>query len=102
MPRIGTVDERYQSYNVEMFEVTGGKFWKPYGTGVRCCADATAPSAAPSSGGDTPAGMNSALYEIALPIDLTKTSGCTRPAYVRVSGPSGFGAALAPGHAFHS
>ena len=30
MKRIGTVDERYQSYNVEMLEVTGGKFWKPY------------------------------------------------------------------------
>jgi hypothetical protein len=24
MPRIATVDERYQSYNVEMLEVTGG------------------------------------------------------------------------------
>ena len=31
MPRIATVDERYQSYNVEMLEVTGGNFWKPYG-----------------------------------------------------------------------
>src|SRR4051812_20841891 len=31
MARVGTVDERYQSYNVEMLEVTGGKFWKPYG-----------------------------------------------------------------------
>jgi hypothetical protein len=31
MPKIGTVDERYQSYNVEMLEVTGGKFWRPYG-----------------------------------------------------------------------
>jgi hypothetical protein len=30
MPRIGTVDERYQSYNIEMVEVTGGRFWKPY------------------------------------------------------------------------
>ncbi len=30
MERIGTVDERFQSYNVEMLEVTGGKFWKPY------------------------------------------------------------------------
>src|SRR2546427_12284111 len=30
MPRIATVDERYQSYNVEMLEVTGGNFWKPY------------------------------------------------------------------------
>jgi len=26
MTRVGTVDERYQSYNVEMLEVTGGKF----------------------------------------------------------------------------
>ena len=30
MPRIGSVSERYQSYNVEMIEVTGGRFWKPY------------------------------------------------------------------------
>ena len=30
MPRIGTVDERFQSYNIEMVEVTGGLFWKPY------------------------------------------------------------------------
>ena len=30
MPRIGIVDERYQSYNVEMLEVTGGRFWKLY------------------------------------------------------------------------
>ena len=30
MPAIGTVDERFQSYNIEMVEVIGGKFWKPY------------------------------------------------------------------------
>src|SRR4051794_35156705 len=30
MARIATVDERYQSYNVEMAEVSGGNFWKPY------------------------------------------------------------------------
>jgi len=30
MPRVGTVDERFQSFNVEMIEVTGGRFWKPY------------------------------------------------------------------------
>lgn len=29
MKSIGTISERYQSYNVEMLEVTGGKFWKP-------------------------------------------------------------------------
>ena len=30
MARVGTIDDRYQSYNVEMLEVTGGRFWKPY------------------------------------------------------------------------
>lgn len=28
---VATVDERYQSYNIEMIEVTGGRFWAPYG-----------------------------------------------------------------------
>ena len=27
MERIGSVSERFQSYNVEMLEVTGGNFW---------------------------------------------------------------------------
>ena len=37
--RVGTVDERFQSYNVEMVEVTGGRFWKPYGpSSTRCSA----------------------------------------------------------------
>ncbi|MCB2065619.1 MAG: hypothetical protein KDE15_03140 [Erythrobacter sp.] len=27
----GTVDPAFQSYNVEMVEVTGGRFWAPYG-----------------------------------------------------------------------
>jgi hypothetical protein len=26
----GTIDARFQSYNIEMVEVTGGRFWKPY------------------------------------------------------------------------
>lgn len=31
LEKITTVDERYQAYNVEMVEVTGGRFWAPYG-----------------------------------------------------------------------
>jgi hypothetical protein len=31
LPKIATVDNRYQSYNIEMVEVTGGRFWAPYG-----------------------------------------------------------------------
>ena len=29
--KVAQVDERYQSYNIEMVEVTGGRFWAPYG-----------------------------------------------------------------------
>ena len=91
MPRIGTVDERYQSYNVEMLEVTGGKFWKPYGPELDALLKQPAPSAAPSSSGDTPAGMNPGLYQYRPPIDLTnarlrKLAAALGPAYVRVSG----------------
>lgn len=27
---MGTVNDRFQSYNIEMVEVTSGRFWKPY------------------------------------------------------------------------
>lgn len=82
MPRVGAIDERFQSYNVEMVEVTGGRFWKPYGSVV-------AQGAKPAS--DTPAGMNPDLYEYRPPIDLTnarlrKLAAALGPAYVRVSG----------------
>ncbi|MBX7161461.1 MAG: hypothetical protein K1X95_14320 [Acidimicrobiia bacterium] len=30
---VATLDRRYQSYNIEMVEVTGGEFWKPYDAG---------------------------------------------------------------------
>lgn len=31
LPKVAQVDERFQSYNVEMVEITGGRFWAPYG-----------------------------------------------------------------------
>jgi heparanase len=31
LDRVATVDARYQGYNIEMVEVTGGRFWAPYG-----------------------------------------------------------------------
>jgi hypothetical protein len=47
MARIGTVDERFQSFNIEMIEVTGGRFWKPYknidSKAVPASSSATAP-----------------------------------------------------------
>ena len=30
LARVGTIDARFQSYNIEMVEVTGGRFWRPY------------------------------------------------------------------------
>ncbi|MGO8757287.1 MAG: hypothetical protein ACLQG3_04105 [Terracidiphilus sp.] len=81
MPRVGTIDERFQSYNVEMVEVTGGRFWKPY--------DSTAGTR--ESGGNQPAGLPASLYEYRKPIDLynsrlRKLAAALGPAYVRVSG----------------
>jgi hypothetical protein len=76
LPRVGAVDERFQSYNVEMAEVIGGDFWKPY---ARPLADGSSPR---------PSGSP---YEARPPIDLTNPrlrtlAAALGPAYVRVSG----------------
>jgi hypothetical protein len=71
MTGVGTVDERFQSYNIEMVEVTGGRFWKPYG------------SVPPTAGAD--------LYAYRPPIDLNRIklrrlAAALAPAYMRISG----------------
>lgn len=87
MPRVGAVDERYQSYNVEMLEVTGGRFWRPYD---ELKAALQQPAAAAGDDGYTPSGMNPALYQYRPPLDLTNARlrklAALAPAYVRVSG----------------
>jgi heparanase len=90
LTRVGSVDDRYQSFNVEMLEVTGGKFWKPYGPELDAILSEGKPAAA-SAGSDTPAGMDPRLYEYLPPIDLAnarlrKLASALGPAYVRVSG----------------
>jgi len=82
LPRLGTIDERFQSYNVEMVEVTGGKFWKPY------VASASAPSARDAvSAGNIPASKNPDLYE-SRPITLTLPKTMRRsPRRLAVSAP---------------
>ena len=67
LPVVGHVDERFLSYNVEMVEITGGKFWRPYG----------------SSGND--------MKEYRPPVDLTnprlrKLAAALGPVYIRFSG----------------
>jgi hypothetical protein len=82
MARMGTVDERFQSFNIEMVEVTGGRFWRPYGKEVDALLKA------PAAG---PVGMDPALFQQRPPIDLRnarlrKLAAALGPAYVRVSG----------------
>ena len=86
---LGTVDERYQSFNVEMLEITGGKFWKPYGAELESLL--SQPNKKISDGGDTPTGMNPGLYEYRSPMDLKKRrllkmARALGPSYMRVSG----------------
>ena len=90
MARVAAVDPRYQSYNVEMVEVTGGRFWKPYPASAPASAERTAATPAPPRSG-TPTGVNPDLFEYRPPIDLTnprlrKLAAALGPAYVRVSG----------------
>jgi hypothetical protein len=73
MPRVGTIDERFQSYNIEMAEVTGGPFWRPYDaqtTGAR--TDLTS--------NRTPKDLGDAR--------LRRLAAALSPAYLRVSGTS--------------
>ncbi|NYF50148.1 hypothetical protein [Tunturiibacter gelidoferens] len=86
MPKTGTVDERFQSFNIEMVEVTGGRFWAPYkkqGT-----ADQEVPASAKNS---APAGMDPSAFRYREPINLAnprlrKLAAGLAPSYVRVSG----------------
>jgi hypothetical protein len=86
LPRLGTIDARFQSYNVEMVEVTGGRFWKPYNT------SASAPSARDAdNAGNMPAGGNPDLFAYREPVDLSnprlrRLAAALAPAYLRVSG----------------
>ena len=85
MTSMGTVDERFQSYNIEMLEVTGGDFWKPYSK----TAGATQTTA--NSGSNLPAGMNPDMYQYRPPINLGNPrlrtlAAALGPAYLRVSG----------------
>lgn len=86
MPRVGTVDPRFQAYNIEMVEVTGGRFWAPY---KKQAEAQTKPQS--DSSASVPAGMDPSLYRYRPPIDLynaklRKLAAALGPSYVRVSG----------------
>ena len=84
MPRVGAVDERFQSFNVEMVEVTGGRFWAPY-------RDEGKPVEAPAGAKLAVPAIDPSLFRTRQPIDLSnarlrKLAAGIGPSYVRVSG----------------
>ncbi len=85
MAAMGTVDARYASYNIEMVEVTGGRFWRPY-----AAANSTKPGSGAGAGSQPP-GTSANLYQYRPPIDLSnpklvRLARALGPAYLRVSG----------------
>lgn len=85
LPRLGQIDDRYQSYNVEMAEIVGGNFWKPYGPGGKLNVTPKAPL------GGGVAGQDPDLFQSLPPLDtanprLRKLTAALGPAYMRVSG----------------
>ena len=84
MLKVGTVDERFQSFNVEMVEVTGGRFWAPY-------RDEGKPVEAPTGAKLAVPAIDPSLFRTRQPLDLSnprlrKLAAGIGPSYVRVSG----------------
>ena len=82
MTAVATVDDRYQSYNIEMVEVMGGRWWAPYSH--------LAAAQAAAAGGQKPTAIGSGALEARAPIDLAnpqlkRLAAALGPAYVRVS-----------------
>ncbi|HYK44217.1 MAG TPA: hypothetical protein VEV83_03555 [Parafilimonas sp.] len=80
MKYLGSVNERYQSYNVEMAEVVGGRFWRPYKT----------MDSLPSSGSSFDFSSEQMFRKLP-PVNLSdkrlmNLAKALAPAYVRVSG----------------
>jgi hypothetical protein len=93
MPRIAKIDPGYLSYNVEMAEVIGGNFWKPYTAKSIAAMKAGKRGSNAESGGGSPGvvGQDPTMFEARAPIDLSnrrlrKLAKALAPAYVRVSG----------------
>jgi heparanase 1 len=64
MPTVATVEERFQSFNIEMVEVTGGRFWAPYKK------QGSAEQDVPASGKNSaPAGMDPSAFRYREPIN---------------------------------
>ena len=93
MRPLANIDDRFLSYNVEMAEVIGGNFWKPYTPESVAAMQAHAPSENSSSdrASSGVAGQNQTMFQARPPIDLSnarlrKLASALGPAYMRTSG----------------
>lgn len=91
MPAIATIDDRFESYNVEMAEVIGGKFWKPYDSATLASLKTKAATARAGNSASLVIGQDPAMFQARPPIDLGNSrlrhlASALGPAYVRVSG----------------
>lgn len=92
---LGEVETRYQSYNIEMAEVTGGTFWRPYTDAQRAGIEPVVLTRNPLAGhdGSDASGFadNDALMAPLPPVDLSGArirtlAAALGPVYLRVSG----------------
>jgi heparanase 1 len=88
MVKVGDVDPRFVSYNIETVEVTGGRFWKPYSAEVEARLSGGSRT---KPGQNQPTGMDPNLFQYRPPINLSnarlrKLAKALEPAYLRVSG----------------
>jgi hypothetical protein len=91
MQAIATIDDRFESYNVEMAEVIGGKFWKPYDAASLASLKTKAAAAKTGKSATLVIGQDSTMFQARAPIDLAnprlrRLASALGPAYVRVSG----------------
>lgn len=85
--KVREIDERFQSYNVEIAEVIGGRFWKPY----REMTGPTQPQARSQENTGGAVALDPALFSQRPEADLTDArlrmlARALGPAYIRVSG----------------
>jgi len=91
LPQIATVDERFLSYNVEMAEVIGGNFWKPYTPQDRIATAAKPPTEGARPAPPAQPGLDPSMFQARPPIDLGNRrlrtlAAALGPAYMRTSG----------------
>jgi len=91
LAEITTLDERYQSFNIEMVEITGGRFWAPYDAQGEESRAVEADTPGVAGDGSVLGSASNEVFRYRPPLDLNNPrlrvlAGALAPAYMRVSG----------------